>query len=151
MLNWSGKAPSPVPEIRPVVVATPLAPVRPQPAYADRSAPPTPGPAAALPASLYDSTTAPPARAAVAPAETAAPSPPVSASPYGNYQPRAYSVVREYGGTPDRIPAPPPQNSFTGPEVSLAPGLLGAAPQDDPASDAANDDTPERRLAKDKQ
>ncbi|MBX3479913.1 MAG: hypothetical protein KF842_05905 [Caulobacter sp.] len=141
-LTWSGKAQASVPDARRSVAAAPTAPVRSPPAYADRGAAPAPAPPASLPTSLYDGP--------AAPAQAAPPSPPVAASPYGNYQPRAYSVVREYGGTPDRIPAPPPQSAFTGPEVSLMPGLLGAAPPDDPAGDADTEDPEARRPAKDK-
>lgn len=151
MLNWSGKAPSREVEPRPAATVTSPAPARAQPVYADRGGvAPAPRSPAALPASLYDTPAAPPTRAAPASEQPTAPSPLIAATPYGVYQPRAYSVVREYGGTPDRIPAPPPQTAFTGPEVSLTPGLFGAAPQDDPANDADTDDTPERRPAKDK-
>lgn len=146
MLSWSSK---------PAAVRSPPADAAPSPqVYAPRA--PAPAQAAAgLPTSLYD-----PARTVSRPAppSAAAPATPpalTAGSAYGNYQPRAYSVVREYGGTPDRIPAPPPQSAFSGPEVALIPGLLGGAPQNDPAADNAAttdedpDAAPARRKVKD--
>jgi hypothetical protein len=163
LLNWSGRSESvspapvsgPVQPPKPVQAATAAAPAR----YA--AATPVASAAASLPKGLYDGAAPAPApapvgtsapQAYVASAQPPTPSAaPVAAygSPWGDYRPRAYSVVREYGGTPDRIPAPPPQSAFTGPEISLAPGLLGSSPDNTPPADDDADDQPVRRPAKD--
>jgi len=159
LLNWSGRpaAATPSPAAAPAPVQAPAPPGRVVVASA-----PVPQSPASLPTGLYDgaaaSAPAPspanaPANAPAAPT-TVASAPPVAStaaygSPWGDYRPRAYSVVREYGGTPDRIQAPPPQSAFTGPEISLEPGLLGSSPDNTPPENDGADDQPVRRPAKD--
>ena len=68
---------------------------------------------------------------------------------YGYSPPRAYSVVREWGGTPDRIPSPPKGGTYSGREVALDPNTLGAAqPQDPPTEDEVDEEEPRRKVAK---
>jgi hypothetical protein len=142
MLSWAGKAPT--------LAAAPVAPqrlsdglYRGQPSAPTPPVAPAPPPAPYAPASLPDSLYAP-VRAAptapVAPTPPVAPSAPVAtlppppspqrlaaASPYAGSAPRAYSVIREYGGTPDpiAIPAYAGSPAFR-PETSLT------TPLDDP-------------------
>ncbi|HYE45634.1 MAG TPA: hypothetical protein VEA44_07655 [Caulobacter sp.] len=168
MLSWSGKADAAAPAVRP---PPPVAPSRPQ-AMASRS--PEPTPPARLPTSLYDTPApapaaapaagpAPPPGASSAPAawpspqpQAALPPPPspprLAAAGTAYSAPRAYSVVREYGGTPDRIPPPPPQSAFTGREVALDPGLLSERRDEDPPEDETEEDAgePARKPAKER-
>ena len=170
LLTWSGKpagqavapvaaTPAPVP-----VVATPAPPPRlyasraPEPARLptslyDAPAPapvvqpaPTPAPVAAAPPVVAPSAAAPPAVWPQAVAASSLPPPPgappaAGAPSYGYSPPRAYSVVREWGGTPDRIPSPP--QAFSGREVALDPLTLGAPQQPDPpAEDEMDEEQP---------
>lgn len=149
LLNWAGKRPAQAP----VQPAAPGAPqripgglYRGQPGVPTPPVAPAPPPAPYAPAALPDSLYAPvraapsapvapaPPVAPVAPAAPVATLPPppspqrlAASSPYASSTPRAYSVIREYGGTPDPIPAP----AYAGspafrPETSLT------TPLDDP-------------------
>jgi hypothetical protein len=71
-------------------------------------------------------------------------------SAYGYNPARSYSVVREFGGTPDRIPAPPPQSAFAGRgEIALDPALMGGSDPDraDEPQDQDEDAQPATRPA----
>lgn len=124
-LAWPGK----------VAVAAPLTPQA--PAAPQRlaeglyrggpaAAPPPPAPTAPLPDSLYA-----PTQPAQPPAASLPPPPGptrlATAAPYAASTPRAYSVIREYGGTPDPIAPPVGAGSLAfRPEASLV------APLDEP-------------------
>ena len=165
-LSWAGKATAPAPP-QAAPAAPPQAAPRPvsgPPVMASRAPPP-----ARLPTSLYDApapaqVTAPPpvlqppasqppaaqplaaAWPRTAPAEPALPPPPtpppLAGTPsYGYSAPRSYSVVREWGGTPDRIPTPPSAAQFSGREVALDPNTLGSGqPADQSADEEVNEE-----------
>lgn len=127
--------------VRPAPAPSPKGPV-PQP-------PPTPQPIAQAPPTWQ----APGPAAVLPPPPTPAPmASPAMTSASGAYNaPRAYSVVREYGGTPDRIPPPPPQSAFTGREVALDPGLLSEPRDDDPREeDEEETEKPRKPVTKDR-
>lgn len=141
---WAGPAPTPQRAAYPSIAAPVAAPIpaayTPPPA---RPAAPAPQAAAAqpLPASLYDRPAAPaPVAAAPAPqpqpqpqqpyqpprtqASTLPPPPstPTRVRSPDEASPRAYSVLREFGGTPDPINIPPPTSYWaTRPETAPAP------------------------------
>ncbi len=161
LLNWSGKSSAAVQAVAPAPATAPIFSA-PPPVFASRGPEP-----ARLPTSLYDT----PAPVAAAPAaqppappplraawpQTGEPSlsmppsaPPIAGSPtYGYSPPRAYSVVREWGGTPDRIPSPPKGGTYSGREVALDPNTLGAAqPQDAPPEEEVDEEEPRRKVAK---
>ncbi|WGM40193.1 hypothetical protein [Caulobacter sp. NIBR1757] len=139
-LSWAGKPVTAAPRAAPVTPAAIVA--APPPVLASRAPEPS-----RLPTSLYDAP-APAAQPAAAGPQPTPPSlppppspPPLAGTPnYGYSAPRSYSVVREWGGTPDRIPTPPAASQFSGREVALDPGTLGAAQQPDPASDDEADE-----------
>ena len=111
---------TPAPAPRATVVPAPA--MATPPAY---SPPPTPvQPTAAWPQPAQPSLPPPPGT-----------SPLAGAPGYGYSPPRSYSVVREWGGTPDRIPTPPAASQFSGREVALDPNTLSAAAQPDQAAD----------------
>jgi hypothetical protein len=162
MLNWSNKAAGPV-----VQPAAPVMQPAPQAAAPNRlptslyDGPSAPGPApspAPAPAPRPAPQPAPPAAWQTAQPSTALPPPPspqpiagsaLATSAYN--APRAYSVVREYGGTPDRIPPPPPQSAFTGREVALDPGLLSEPrEEEDRPEDEEDIEQPRKPAAKDR-
>ncbi|MDO9335891.1 MAG: hypothetical protein Q7T61_05780, partial [Caulobacter sp.] len=90
-----------------------------------------------------------PQAAAVVQPSPPPPPPPAVAPSYGYSPPRAYSVVREWGGTPDRIPSPPKAAAFSGREVALDPNTLGANPSSEPPpEDEANEEQPPQKVAK---
>lgn len=122
-LSWAGKPVAAAPQMTPAPAAPPgVAP--PQPVFATRSPDP-----ARLPTSLYDAPTPGPV---TPPVPTPPAPPPLAGRPsYGYSPPRSYSVVREWGGTPDRIPTPPTAAQFSGREVALDPNTLGSAQQAD--------------------
>ncbi len=148
-LGWPGKV-----AMAPAAPSAPLAPVAPQrlanglyggrPSYAPQAPqppttpqPPTP-PTAPLPDSLYA-----PARP-VDPIATLPPPPgptKLAASPYAGSSPRAYSVIREYGGTPDPI-APPfgAGSPAYRPETSLVTPLDDPKPKKPRTADASDPD-----------
>ncbi len=87
-----------------------------------------------------------PPRESMAPpvAAQAMASPPVPVANLGYGSARAYSVVREFGGSPDRIAAPAPQSAFRGrAEVSLLPEVAGSLSPS--TSDMAEPDQDESR------
>ena len=136
-LSWAGKPVSAAPQAAPTAPAAAPAPA-PPPVLASRGPEPS-----RLPTSLYDAPAAQPAQPSPpVPTLPSPPSPPpLAGSPsYGYSPPRSYSVVREWGGTPDRIPTPPAASQFSGREVALDPNTLGAAPQLDQASDEEVDE-----------
>jgi hypothetical protein len=119
---------SPAAVVKASAIATP-------PVYSPAPASPAPAPVPAQPPVAWTQ-----------PAQPSLPPPPstpqlASAPGYGYSPPRSYSVVREWGGTPDRIPTPPAAAQFSGREVALDPNTLGAAAaQPDPASDDEGDE-----------
>lgn len=126
------------------------APAAPQPAYAAAAYQPPPAPVPAyVPPPPRPAPAPPPVLAAppqppapVVPAVAAPPQapPPAPGPVYGNGYgaPRAYSVVREFGGQPDQIPLPV---AGSGREVTLDPGLLGqpAEPEEEDDEEAAEE------------
>lgn len=161
-LSWAGKPVAAAPQQAPMAAPTPAPPPQ---VFASRAPEP-----ARLPTSLYDApapaapVAPPPVYTPPAPTPPAvqppAPQPPVAWTPppqptlppppstppiagspaYAYSPPRSYSVVREWGGTPDRIPAPPKDGQFSGREVALDPNTLGAAQQPDNAPDEEVDE-----------
>lgn len=125
-------APAAAPPVaRPQPAAAPIAP--PQPVAAP---PASPAPAAVPPSTVWPQAAAEP----VLPPPPAAPLP--GSRTYAYSPPRAYSVVREWGGTPDRIPNPPRAETFGGREVALDPNTLGAAQQPDPPEEEVDEERP---------
>ncbi|MCE3289434.1 MAG: hypothetical protein K0R83_1446 [Caulobacter sp.] len=128
-------APAPAPVVQPALPPAPVAaapPITvPPPVAAPVVAPPAPTPPAVWPQAVAAPSLPPPPSA-----------PPAAGAPnYGYSPPRAYSVVREWGGTPDRIPSPP--QAFSGREVALDPLTLGAPQQPDPpAEDEMDEEQP---------
>jgi hypothetical protein len=125
MLGWSGKSgPAPAPR-QPVNTAAPARQVQSPPVQSPERLPASlyddAGPAVATPqaAAMLPEQQPPPPRLQqaatwTAPPPAALPPPPAPTQPtgapvyrgtYGANAPRAYSVVREFGGQPDRIPA----------------------------------------------
>lgn len=170
MLNWSNKPAAPAAQParqQAMVTPAPQAPVQsrlptglydgPAPQTAPAAAPrtaPIPAPQAPAPQPITQAPPAwhlPQAAAALPPPPSPAPvaSPAMAGSAYN--APRAYSVVREYGGTPDRIAPPPPQSAFTGREVTLDPGLLSEPREDRRDEDEEEDiEQPRKPAAKDR-
>jgi hypothetical protein len=142
-LGWAGKV-----SAVPPAASTPQAPAAPQrlanglygsrAAAAPASVAPV-APTAPLPESLYA-----PASPATPPPPTAVLPPPpgptrMAASPYAGSAPRAYSVIREYGGTPDPIAAPTGAGSAAfRPETSLVTPLDDPKPKKARTADAPN-------------
>lgn len=149
-LTWSGKqGGAPEPRLAPARADPPLAQPAPARTYSAAPVPAVAPPSQPLPQSLYDSpapTPRPPeARPQVAPqgygsqgsgpqpapvaafqpppAPTPPSEPPVYRGVYGANAPRAYSVVREFGGQPDRIPSAR-ENGAGRTEITLAPDLV---------------------------
>jgi hypothetical protein len=77
-------------------------------------------------------------------AAQAMPPPPVPVANLGYGSARAYSVVREFGGSPDRIAAPAPQSAFRGrAEVSLLPEVAGSlSPSTSDMAEPDQDESP---------
>lgn len=164
MLTWSGKAPPPVPQTPPSMVAGPptmlpgglYRPTAASPAPMTRvpavQTPmvqaPTPRPGAAYagvapgaaPQSLYSR----PVTGAPAPVAALAPPPgpvPALGGLYATNAPRFYSVHRAYGETPDPIPMPPPgDRAAFRPEASLAGAVALSGVGDGVLKDDAGDD-----------
>ncbi len=130
--------PAPAPAPRPVAAA-PLptslydrpAPAAPQPRPAPRAQAPLPVQPQPQPLAREQ------AAAAALPPSPAAPRALAAAQP-GGTSARAYSVVREFGGTPDPIDIPPPTSYWATRPGALAP-MPGEAPEPDakPVDDAA--------------
>lgn len=141
-LSWASKSAVAAQADPPAAAAPPqvFASRGPGPAPLPTSLYDTPAPAIATPPA-YSPTPAPvqPTAAWPQPAQPSLPppsTPPLAGAPgYGYSPPRSYSVVREWGGTPDRIPTPPAASQFSGREVALDPNTLGAAAQPDQAAD----------------
>ncbi len=170
-LTWPGQVQRPVPEIAaPVSAAVTAArpPPLSTPAWSQVPGPQSP---AAPVATLRPAPSLPPVVQPVpspsplpVPAPIARAAPPVNSLPatgygYGSGSARSYSVVREFGGTPDRIVAPLPQSAYRGrAEVALSPDILASQPgadaessESEPADNGPDQDPrPVRPAPKDK-
>ena len=158
-LTWPGQVQRPVPA-RPPPLSTP--------AWSQVPGPQSPAaPVATLRPAPSSPSVVQPVRSpspVPAPAPIARAAPPVSSLPatgygYGSGSARSYSVVREFGGTPDRIVAPLPQSAYRGrAEVALSPDILASQPgadaessESEPADNGPDQDPrPVRPAPKDK-
>jgi hypothetical protein len=151
-LGWAGKREMIAPEAQAAsqvqpwwARSAPQAAQAPQPQPArtayQPSAPPVAPQARALPQSIYE---APPAAAAPVPVAYAAPTQPAPQFQPGQIGARTYSVGRQFGMTPDAIPAAGPTRM-----VLIAPPA--SAPEDDkPREDDDRDWPSQERSGKDK-